>query len=49
MGSLELGLKILNNLSLIMVGPVLHGCTVWAVVVDLPKDPISGPNQVPGL
>jgi hypothetical protein len=27
--------KILRNLSLIMVGPVLLWCTVWAVVVDL--------------
>ena len=27
--------KILSNLSLIMVGPVLVWCTVWAVVVDL--------------
>lgn len=27
--------KILSNLSLIMVGPVLLWCTVWALVVDL--------------
>ena len=27
--------KILSNLSLIMVGPVLLWSTVWAVVVDL--------------
>ncbi len=46
-GSTGTGAKILSNLSLIMVGPVLHWCTVWALVVDLPKDPISGPNQGP--
>src|SRR6266436_3920924 len=41
--------KILSNLSLIMVGPVLLCCTVWALVVDLWQDPISGLNQVPRL
>jgi hypothetical protein len=43
------GAKILSNLSLIMVGPVLLCYTVWALLVDLPKDPISGPNQGPSL
>jgi len=41
--------KILSNLSLIMVGPVLLCYTVWALLLDLPKDPISGPNQGPSL